>query len=53
MFKYDTRYTAIPEGSTNHNDPGYWQEGNYATVTDILRNSTTLEVGLTLHNQKQ
>ena len=35
--KYDTtKFIAIPEGATNYNNPGHWQEGNYATVTNIV-----------------
>ena len=47
-----TAFTAIREGATEYNNPGYWQEGTFSTVTSADREQD-LEVTLTLHNPAQ
>ena len=35
--RYDTTdFLSIPEGSTAYNNPEYWQDGTFSTVTNIV-----------------
>ena len=47
-----TKFISIPEGATEYNFPGFWQEGTFSTVTNIVGDKD-LEIQLTLHNPKQ
>ena len=46
---YATKFDSIPKGAIAHNNPGWWQEGYYATVNTVI-GDLNFEVELVLHN---
>lgn len=49
---FATKFDAIPEGTIENNNPGWWQEGYYATVNTVIGDQN-FEIELVLHNPKQ
>ena len=46
---FATKFDSIPEGSIQYNNPGWWQEGYFATVNTVIGDQN-FEVELVLHN---
>ena len=45
-------FVSIPEGTTENNAPGFWQEGYYATVNTVIGDQN-FEVEMVLHSPAQ